>query len=81
MILTKSTKKKKNRKRHINAEGVIESCSATSSSSSGSDEDEAISSDDLETPMRKRSRDHPGSVLQLLTDHVKDQLQQSATTE
>lgn len=83
MILTKSTKKKKKkkRKRHINAEGVTESCSATSSSSSGSDEDEAISSEDLETPMRKRSRDHPSSVLQLLTDHVKDQLQQSATTE
>ena len=84
-ILTKSSKKKKKkkkRKRRINAEGIIESYSGSSSSSSESAVDEEDSSEqDLETPMRKRSRDHPGSVLRLLTDHVRDQLQQSATTE
>lgn len=83
-ILTKSSKKKKKkkRKRRVNAEGIIESYSGSSSSSSESAVDEEDSSEqDLETPMRKRSRDHPGSVLRLLTDHVRDQLQQSATTE
>ena len=88
MILTSSSSKKekkakKRKKRLTTAEGVIVSCSASSSSTSDIDEDDdEVSSDqDLETPMRKRSRDHPGSVLQLLTDHVRDQLQQSATTE
>ena len=83
-ILTKSSssKKTKRRKRYMTAEGVIESCSDSSTNTSASEEDEGTSSDqDLETPMRKRSRDRPGSVLQLLTDHVRDQLQQSATTE
>ena len=83
-ILTKSSgkKKKKRRKRKVTADGVIESCSSSSSSNSDSDDQEVPSSDqDYETPMRKRSRDHPGSVLQLLTDHVRDQLQQAATTE
>ena len=83
MILTKkSKKKKKKRKRRVTKDGVIETCSSSSTSTSESDEQEAASSDqDYETPMRKRSRDHPGSVLQPLTDHVRDQLQQSATTE
>lgn len=80
-ILTKgsdSKKKKKKRKRLKN--GVIETCSDSSSKSS--DESERMSSDeDLEAPVKKKSRDHPGSVLALLTSHVREQLEQGAAVD
>lgn len=74
--------KKKKRKRVTHPDGTIESCSMSSSDSSDTmDEDEKSHSEsDLETPVKKRSRDRPGSVLALLTDHVKETLQQGATT-
>ena len=71
-------KKKKKRKRLKN--GVIETCSDSSSKSS--DESERMSSDeDLEAPVKKKSRDHPGSVLALLTSHVREQLEQGAAVD
>ncbi len=51
------------------------------SSSQDSDEEHQSSDSDYETPLKKRSRDHPGSVLQLLTSHVQQQLEQNATLD
>ena len=39
------------------------------------------SEEDLEAPLRKKSRHSPGSVLSLLTEHVREQMQQDAMTE
>lgn len=79
----KKKKKKRSRKRVLNADGVIVSCSDSSenSSSRDSEEDQQSSDSDYETPLKKRSRDHPGSVLQLLTSHVQQQLEQNATLD
>ena len=79
----KDRKKKKGRKRVLDASGVIVSCSESSMSSSSqeSDEEQQSSESDYETPLKKRSRDHPGSVLQLLTSHVQQQLEQNATLD
>ena len=76
-------KKKKGRRRVLNADGVIVSCSDSSenSCSRDTDEDQQSSDSDYETPLKKRSRDHPGSVLQLLTSHVQQQLEQNATLD
>ena len=77
----KEKERKKKKKRRL-ADGVIESCSSTCSSSSvEEEEDPSSTSEDLETPMKKRSRDKPGSVLKMLTQHVQEQLEQAATTE
>ena len=75
-------KKKKRRRRVTHPDGTIESFSMSSSDSSMSGEEEAASNSesDLETPVKKRSRDRPGSVLALLTDHVRETLEQGATT-
>ena len=78
----KREKEKKKKKRKRLADGVIESCSSTCSSSSvEEEEDPSSTSEDLETPMKKRSRDKPGSVLKMLTQHVQEQLEQAAATE
>lgn len=78
----KKKKETKRKKRRILADGVIESLS-TSSTNSSEEEDEISESsfEDLETPMKQRSRDKPGSVLRMLTQHVQEQLEQAATTE
>ena len=74
-------KKKKKRKRKMLADGTIQSFSE-SSSDAGVIEEEAESSEtDLEAPMRKKSRDHPGSVLHMLVSHVQEQLHQGALTD
>jgi len=77
----KKGKKKTSKKKRKLQDGTIVSCS--SNSSSYSDEvSEAVSSDeDLEAPLRKKSRDHPGSVLRMLVSHIQEQLDQSALTE
>ena len=80
-ILTKGSgdKKKKKKKRRLKS-GVIETCSDSSSNTS-EDSEKASSDEDLEAPVKKKSRDHPGSVLALLTSHVREQLEQGATVD
>eukprot|EP00435_Cladocopium_sp_Y103_P062400 s1215_g24.t1 len=88
-ILTKTTgekskekdKNKRKRKRRVLEDGTIKSCSSSSDSSSTEEDNKADSETDLEAPMRKRSRDSPGSVLSLLVTHVKEQMEQAALTE
>ena len=77
---TEATKKKK-RKRRMLRDGTIVTSSASSGASSGAETEEPSSDEDLEAPLRKKSRDRPGSVLQLLVAHIRDQLDQSALTE
>lgn len=78
----KRKKEKRKKRRMIRPDGVIESLSSSSaSSSSEAEEDSESSPEDLETPMKQRSRDKPGSVLKMLTQHVQEQLEQAATTE
>ena len=75
-------KKKKKRKRKTLKDGTIVSCSSSCSSSYADEEDQQASSEsDLEAPIRKRSRDHPGSVLALLTSHVRETLDQAAVMD
>lgn len=75
--------KSKKRKRRRLRDGVIVSSSNSSDSETESpgEVEEASSEEDLEAPMRKRSRDAPGSVLSLLTEHVREQMEQEAVTE
>ena len=35
----------------------------------------------MEAPLRRKSKEHPGSVLAMLITHIKDQMDQSAVTE
>lgn len=75
--------KKKKRKRRITPEGILESFSESSSDQESSEDEEPASGksdSDCEAPLRKRSAEKPGSVLQMLTDHVKTSLDQTATT-
>ena len=79
-ILTKGSDSKKKKKKRRLKNGVIENCSDSSSRST--DESEKMSSDeDLEALVKKKSRHHPGSVLALLTSHVREQLEQGATVD
>ena len=78
----KKKKKDKKRKRRVTRDGTIVSCSSSCSSSSVQEEEDKVSSDtDLEAPIKKRSRDNPGSVLALLTSHVRETMDQAALTE
>ena len=88
MILTGSKKKKdrskdgkKKKKRVVRSDGVIESFSESSNDESSDPSSSSSEETDLDTPMKKRSRDTPGSVLAMLVNHVKEQLDQGATTE
>lgn len=72
---TKKEKKKSKRKRWMRSDGVIESCS-NSSEDSSEEEESSSSKSELDTPMKKRSRESPGSILAMLTSHVRDQLDQ-----
>ena len=80
---TRSTRKgpKKNKKRKVmtQADGTILSYSA--SSSSDSDDQESSTSTDLEAPLKKKSQRHPGSILALLVNHVKMQLNQGSVLD
>ena len=86
-ILTKGSSKKKEkkekdrRKKRKMVDGVIISCSSSSKSDLESEEVEDDSETDLETPIKKRSRDRPGSVLSLLTEHVRAQMDQASLAE
>ena len=77
----KAKKKKKKKKRKVLKDGVIVSCSSSSSEESSVLEPSSESDQDLEAPMRRKSRDHPGSVLSMLTEHVRDVMDQSALTD
>eukprot|EP00435_Cladocopium_sp_Y103_P053985 s1339_g17.t1 len=78
----KNKKKKKRRKRKTLGDGTIVSWSSSSSSSSTTKDEEEVNSDsDFETPFRKKSRESPGSVLTMLTNHVKEVLEQGATVD
>lgn len=73
----KKEKKHKDRKTKTLSDGRTVNCS----SDSNSDSEEEPSTDEdaeLEAPLRKRSQKRPGSVLNLLLEHIADQLQQSA---
>ena len=77
----KDKKKKKKKKRKRLKDGVIVSSTGSSSASSPTEDEEEESDSDLEAPMRKRSRDKPGSVLALLTEHVREQMDQSSLAD
>ncbi|CAL1162770.1 unnamed protein product [Cladocopium goreaui] len=77
----KKPKKKKKKKRKL-MDGTIVSCSSSYDSTSEDQEEEKDSSEsDMEAPIRRKSRDHPGSVLAILTSHVREQMEQGALTE
>ena len=86
-ILTKGSSEKKDkkakekRKKRKVVSGVIVSCSSSSKSDLETEEAEDESETDLEAPIKKRSRDRPGSVLSLLTEHVRDQMDQASLAE
>lgn len=76
-------KGKKQKKRKVKlSNGQIVSLSASSSPSSPSEEPEesADSIDECEAPLKKKSQEKPGSVLELLTSHVRNMLDQGSTT-
>ena len=77
---SKKEKRKHKRRRVTRPDGTIESYSMSSSDSSSSGKEEGDSDTDLEAPMRKKSLKKPGSVLSLLTSHVRETLEQGATT-
>lgn len=79
----KKKKKRKGKKRRLEG-GVIRSSSSSSGSSSNekeADEDQESSTSDLEAPMKKKSREKPGSILALLVEHIKAQMEQDAALE
>ena len=75
-----SKKDKKKKKRRLK-DGVIVSSSTSSEDSESEGSDTADSEEDLEAPMKKRSRDRPGSVLAMLTEHIRSVMEQAATTD
>ena len=74
------SKKERKRSRRVLPDGTIVSSSNSSSSTSASKEEEKSSESEYEAPLRKKSQDKPGSVLTMLTDHVKETLEQGALT-
>lgn len=52
--------------------------SDSSYSSDWESEDGSLSEDELEPPLRKRAKQHPGSVLKMLLSHARSQLDQSS---
>lgn len=72
---------KKKRKRRRMKDGVIVSSTGSSSEASASEEEDEETDSDLEAPLRRKSRDKPGSVLALLTEHVREQLDQSSLAD
>ena len=82
-VLTQGSKKKekKKRKKVIQKDGAILSFSASSEESSGEETQPESSLEEVEAPLRKRARDHPGAVLSMLVKHAKDQMDQSALVD
>ena len=66
---TKKAKKKKKKKKKA---------SSSSGSSQTSSQDDDL---ELEAPLKRRSQENPGSVLQMLLQHVRTQLQQEAQVD
>ncbi|CAK9043432.1 Uncharacterized protein SCF082_LOCUS24827, partial [Durusdinium trenchii] len=63
---------------------LIQRAAGTAELGSGSSSEESPSTDEdaeLEAPLRRRSQKHPGSVLNLLLEHIANQLQQSAEVD
>lgn len=76
-------KKKKKKRRKVRLKnGVLLSVSDESSQEESTEEDEESKSSlsDCEAPLRKKSQQRPGSVLEMLTDHVRTSLDQAAAT-
>lgn len=76
-------KAKRGRKRRVTLpDGTIESLTESSSESRSRTprRKDSMSESDNEAPLRKRNLENPGSVLTMLTDHVKEALDQGATT-
>lgn len=80
---SKDKKKSQRRKRRAkikpdpDGNGPTDSSESSYSSSSKSDVD-SLSEDELEPPLRKRAKQHPGSVLKMLLNHARAQLDQSS---
>ena len=88
----KKKKKGKKRKRDGDPEGDGDGEESSSSPPSsgmmsdsekdfGSSDESKSSEDDLEAPLKKKSKKNPGSVLELLVAHAREQLDQSASVE
>ncbi len=77
----KDEKKKRSKKRRKLKDGVIRSSSTTSGEEDSEASQSAETDEDLEAPMKKRSRDRPGSVLAMLTEHIRNVMEQSATAD
>ena len=86
-----SKKKRRRRKRKIKREGGGDPNSPSGSSPTSSGDDgsgtyseessEESVGDQMEAPLRKKSKRRPGSVLQLLVAHARQQLDQTAKVE
>ena len=79
----KKRKKDKKEKKRKKRRGDPSSSGGTSSSEESyseysEQEEESLSSEEMEAPMVKRSRERPGSVLELLVQHARAQLDQSS---
>ena len=74
---TKKDKTKKKRRRRLESGVIVSSSNSCSSTSEEAEEEES----DLEAPMKKRSRSHPGSVLASITEHIRTQMDQDAMTD
>lgn len=62
-------------------DGTIVSSSGNSSNESEEKSEVASSETEMEAPLRKKSKTHPGAVLSMLINHIRDQMDQSALTE
>ena len=85
-----NAKKKKKEKKDADTKAMkkmkkqlgLKSSSETSSEETDSEEDKKESSEEeIEAPVRKKSQKSPGSILEMLTNHVREQLDQTAATE
>ena len=75
-------KKKGTKKKRKLKDGVIRSSSTSSDEEVDSEESQSgETEEDLEAPMKKKSRDKPGSVLAMLTEHIRSVMEQSATAD
>lgn len=77
----KKEKSKKKRHRRLESGVIVSSSSSCSNTSQEIEEDPSTEESDLEAPMKKRSRAHPGSVLASLTEHIRTQMDQDAMTD
>ena len=78
----RSKKERRRRKRNGMGDGPSssgESGSSEESSGESSSDRSSGSSEEYENPMRKKSKERPGAVLELLVQHAREQLEQSST--